>query len=67
MVLAIGDLVGDTVVTLLAATATQFALAGRLWTIEIEVAVTGAVIALPLWYPSGHPEIPGGQLCQPQS
>jgi len=46
MVLAIGDLAGATVVTLLAATATQFARAGRLWTIEIEVAVTGAVIAL---------------------
>jgi hypothetical protein len=42
MVLAIGDLAGATVVTLLAATATQFARAGRLWTlctIEIEVAV----------------------------
>ena len=42
MVLAIGDLAGATFVTLLAATATQFARAGRLWTlcmIEIEVAV----------------------------
>ena len=42
MVLAIGDLAGDTFVTLLAATATQFARAGRLWTlctIAIEVAV----------------------------
>ena len=41
MVLAIGDLAGA-FVTLLAATATQFARAGRLWTlctIEIEVAV----------------------------
>ena len=47
MVLAIGDLAGATVVTLLVARATQFARAGRLWTIEIEVAVTDAVIALP--------------------
>src|SRR5712671_2268729 len=42
MVLAIGDLAGATFVTLLAATARQFARAGRLWTlctIEIEVAV----------------------------
>src|SRR5712675_892748 len=42
MVLAIGNLAGATFVTLLAATATQFARAGRLWTlctIEIEVAV----------------------------
>jgi hypothetical protein len=42
MVLAIGDRAGATFVTLLAATATQFARAGRLWTlwtIEIEVAV----------------------------
>jgi hypothetical protein len=42
LVLAIGDLAGATFVTLLAATATQFARAGRLWTlctIEIEVAV----------------------------
>ena len=31
MVLAIGDLAGATFVTLLAATATQFARAGRLW------------------------------------
>src|SRR5258705_2764347 len=40
MVLAIGDLAGATFVTLLAATATQFAPAGRLWTlctIEIEL------------------------------
>ena len=40
MVLAIGDLAGATFVTLLAATATQFARAGRLWTlctIEIEL------------------------------
>src|SRR5436189_3712927 len=42
MVIAIGDLAGATFVTLLAATATQFARGGRLWTlctIEIEVAV----------------------------
>src|SRR5712672_925771 len=41
MVLAMGDLAGATFVTRLAATATQFARAGRLWTlctIEIEVA-----------------------------
>ena len=47
MVLGIGDLAGATLVTLLAATATQIAQVGRLWTIEIEVAVTGTVIALP--------------------
>ena len=46
MVLAIGDLAGGTVVTLLAATKTQFARAGRLWTIEIKG--TDAVIALPV-------------------
>ena len=45
--LAIGDLASATLVTLLAATKTQFARAGRLWTIEIKVAVTDAVIALP--------------------
>ena len=44
MVLAIGDLAGATVVTLLAATASLPD--GSLWTIEIEVAVTGAVIEL---------------------
>jgi hypothetical protein len=40
MVLAIGDLAGD--VTLLAATATQFARAGRLW--EVEVAVAAGLV-----------------------
>jgi hypothetical protein len=35
MVLAIGDLAGATFVTLLAATAIQFARAGRLWEIEV--------------------------------
>jgi hypothetical protein len=47
MVLAIGDLAGATFVTLLAATATQFARAGRLWTlctIEIEVAVAAGLV-----------------------
>ena len=40
MVLAIGDLAGATFVTLLAATATQFARAGRLWTLcTIEIAL----------------------------
>ena len=34
MVLAIGDLAGATFVTLLAATAMQFARAGRLWTMD---------------------------------
>jgi hypothetical protein len=46
MVLAIGDLAGATFVTLLAATATQFARAGRLWTlctIEIELRAAGLV------------------------
>ena len=44
MVLAIGDLAGATFVTLLAATATQFARAGRLWTlctIEIKLRAAG--------------------------
>jgi hypothetical protein len=54
MVLAIGDLAGATFVTLLAATATQFARA-NLCTIEIEVAVrlgwSGMVLAIddPPW------------------
>ena len=47
MVLAIGDLAGAAFVTLLAATATQFARAGRLW--EIAEISNSAVVrpALP--------------------
>src|SRR5436190_19446617 len=45
MVLAIGDLAGATFVTLLAATATQFARAGRLWTLcTIEIELRAAVL-----------------------
>ena len=64
MVLAIGDLAGATFVTLLAATAIQFA-AGRLWTlwtIEIEVAVrlgwSGMALAIddPPWRRSCSPK-----------
>jgi len=61
MVLAIGDLAGATFVTLLAATATQFARAGRLWTlctIEIEVAVrlgwSGMALAIDDRAPAGE-------------
>ena len=57
MVLAIGDLAGATFVTLLAATATQFARAGRLWTlctIEIEL-------------PCGWAGISGGKITARQS
>src|SRR5258707_8337676 len=53
MVLAIGVLAGATVVTLLAATASLPE--GSLWTIEIEVAVTGAVIELRAMVPVGSP------------
>jgi hypothetical protein len=46
LVLAIDDLAGAAFVTLLAATATQFARAGRLWEIEVAARLSWAGMAL---------------------